>query len=96
MTIELDSTLAQAEVLFLSFLQIVADIDRRQAEQDSASPLGALNAANLRRRATLGREPIEVSPNSSAEGAISNVALPVISDYLRELLNNQHSRRTGN
>ncbi|KAF6765149.1 GTPase-activating protein gyp7 [Ephemerocybe angulata] len=33
MTIELDSTLAQAEVLFLSFAQIVADIDRRKAEE---------------------------------------------------------------
>lgn len=30
MTIELDSTLAQAEVLYLSFAQLVADIDRRQ------------------------------------------------------------------
>ena len=43
MTIELDSTLAQAEVLFLSFAQLVADIDRRQAEL--ASP-----AAGLRQR----------------------------------------------
>lgn len=32
MTIELDSTLAQAEVLYLSFAQLVADIDRRQTE----------------------------------------------------------------
>lgn len=32
MTIELDSTLAQAEVLFLSFSQLVADIDRRAGE----------------------------------------------------------------
>lgn len=35
MTIELDTTLAQAEVLFLSFSQIVADIDRRKAEHAS-------------------------------------------------------------
>ncbi|TFK29882.1 RabGAP/TBC [Coprinopsis marcescibilis] len=33
MTIELDSTLAQAEVLFLSFSQLVADIDKKRAEQ---------------------------------------------------------------
>ena len=33
MTIDLDSTLAQAEVLYLSFQQVVADIDRRVAEQ---------------------------------------------------------------
>ena len=35
MTIELDTTLAQAEVLFLSFAQLLADIDRRQAEKSS-------------------------------------------------------------
>ncbi|KAI5121685.1 hypothetical protein M0805_002761 [Coniferiporia weirii] len=34
MTIELDTTLAQAEVLFLSFSQLVADMDRRDAEND--------------------------------------------------------------
>ncbi|KAJ7582778.1 rab-GTPase-TBC domain-containing protein [Mycena floridula] len=44
MTIELDTTLAQAEVLFLSFAQLVADIDRRQAEESSPSTNG------LRRR----------------------------------------------
>ncbi|KAF9264831.1 RabGAP/TBC [Marasmius fiardii PR-910] len=32
MTIELDSTLVQAEVLFLSFAQTIADFDRREAE----------------------------------------------------------------
>ena len=37
MTIELDTTLAQAEVLFLSFAQIVADLDRRKAEKASSS-----------------------------------------------------------
>jgi TBC1 domain family member 15 len=46
MTIELDTTLAQAEVLFLSFAQIVADIDRRKAEKASSS------ANVLRRRST--------------------------------------------
>jgi len=44
MTIELDTTLAQAEVLFLSFSQIVADIDRRKAEHAS------FNSRNVRRR----------------------------------------------
>ncbi|KAK0450802.1 rab-GTPase-TBC domain-containing protein [Armillaria borealis] len=38
MTIELDTTLAQAEVLFLSFAQLMADIDRRQAEEAYSSP----------------------------------------------------------
>ncbi|KAJ3856988.1 rab-GTPase-TBC domain-containing protein [Lentinula lateritia] len=40
MAIELDSTLAQAEVLFLSFAQLVADIDRRQAEESLSSLQG--------------------------------------------------------
>jgi hypothetical protein len=44
MTIELDSTLAQAEVLFLSFSQLVADIDRRTGEAQEPS------ASGLRRR----------------------------------------------
>jgi len=44
MTIELDTTLAQAEVLFLSFQQLVADMDRRRVEQGSSAVDG------LRRR----------------------------------------------
>ena len=36
MTIELETTLAQAEVLFLSFAQLVADIDKRKAEEVNA------------------------------------------------------------
>ncbi|KAJ7632536.1 rab-GTPase-TBC domain-containing protein [Roridomyces roridus] len=46
MTIELDTTLAQAEVLFLSFTQLVADIDRRRAEEQRPSTNG------LRQRGT--------------------------------------------
>ena len=44
MTIELDTTLAQAEVLFLSFAQLIADIDRRRAEESSGEE------SRLRRR----------------------------------------------
>ncbi|KAF8654179.1 hypothetical protein AX16_003708 [Volvariella volvacea WC 439] len=44
MTIELDSTLAQAEVLFLSFAQLVADIDHRNANERAAG------SGDLRRR----------------------------------------------
>jgi hypothetical protein len=40
MTIELDTTLAQAEVLFLSFQQLVADMDRRRIEQKSSATGG--------------------------------------------------------
>lgn len=40
MTIELDTTLAQAEVLFLSFQQLVADMDRRRVEQQSPAAKG--------------------------------------------------------
>ncbi|KAG8217751.1 hypothetical protein J3R82DRAFT_5912 [Butyriboletus roseoflavus] len=49
MTIELDSTLAQAEVLFLSYSQFVADIDRRRAEESSRS---SSTSALIRRRST--------------------------------------------
>ncbi|KAF8503378.1 RabGAP/TBC [Russula emetica] len=44
MTIELDTTVAQAEVLFLSFQQLVADMDRRRVEQQTSAVDG------LRRR----------------------------------------------
>ncbi|EFI28384.1 GTPase-activating protein gyp7 [Coprinopsis cinerea okayama7 len=70
MTIELDTTLAQAEVLFLSFAQLVADIDRRKAEQASQTN-------QLRNRVT--------GQTSAAETAavLSRVEL---SDDLRDLL----------
>ena len=42
MAIELDTTLAQAEVLFLSFQQLVADMDRRRIEQHSSAAGGGL------------------------------------------------------
>jgi len=74
MTIELDSTLAQAEVLFLSFSQIVADIDRRKNEQESSRRMSAGNS-NLRNRASTKSK--TVTPNFSAAQ---------ISDELRELL----------
>ena len=40
MSIELDTTLAQAEVLFLSFQQLVTDMDRRRVEQHSLATDG--------------------------------------------------------
>ncbi|KAG5646650.1 hypothetical protein DXG03_002640 [Asterophora parasitica] len=49
MTIELDTTLAQAEVLFLSFAQLVADIDRRKAEE-----LPTPSTSGVRARGTVG------------------------------------------
>ncbi|KAG2367454.1 rab-GTPase-TBC domain-containing protein [Suillus spraguei] len=72
MTIELDSTLAQAEVLFLSFAQLVADIDRRRGEEVSNS-----TSSVLRQRRT-----------SASEGtmSLSKVAMPTLSDNLRDLL----------
>lgn len=70
MTIELDSTLAQAEVLFLSFAQLVADIDRRRAEEQTPSTSG------LRRRGTQGSAPMDAA----------TISLPVLSDNLRDLL----------
>ena len=52
MTIDLDSTLAQAEVLYLSFAQLVADIDRRQAE-DAPDRIEGLRKRGRRNAQTL-------------------------------------------
>ena len=88
MTIELDSTLAQAEVLFLSFHQVVADIDRRAAEQGPAR-------SGIRRRGgkgpAEGRGPAEGKgpAEGPAEGQSKSIPvskLPIISEDLRALL----------
>ena len=71
MTIELDTTLAQAEVLFLSFQQLVADMDRRRIEQNA----NASATDGLRHRRS-GKE----------VGLTPQVAYPELSDELRELL----------
>jgi hypothetical protein len=74
MTIELDSTLAQAEVLFLSFAQLVADIDRRRAEEG----IPTSSANTLRHR------------GSASGGAVESkvqMTLPILSENLRDLLN---------
>ena len=73
MTIELDSTLAQAEVLFLSYAQLVADIDRRTAEGQSQS------SSSLHRRSRSATVP-------SGDMAKPKVVLPTLSENLRELL----------
>ena len=93
MTIELDTTLAQAEVLFLSFQQLVSDIDRRRAES-APGPV----VAELRRRGS-GKSPAQTaSPNINGnreEGSSANrvsVSLPLISDNLREMLVNGNGR----
>lgn len=75
MTIELDSTLAQAEVLFLSYSQLVADIDRRRAEESSQS---SSTSALIRRRSTVGSDTVG--------GKKVNITLPVLSENMRELL----------
>jgi hypothetical protein len=84
MTIELDTTLAQAEVLFVSFAQLVADIDRREAENKSAA------AAVLRRRkVTLQSEdaptPAPATP-ATDEATVVAPPVPKLSEELRELL----------
>ena len=80
MTIELDTTLAQAEVLFLSFSQLVADIDRRRAEGEPIQ----LPAGGLRNR----KEGREGQGSDSPRGSSSFPAavLPTLSEELRELL----------
>uniref|UniRef100_A0A0W0FU65 Rab-GAP TBC domain-containing protein n=1 Tax=Moniliophthora roreri TaxID=221103 RepID=A0A0W0FU65_MONRR len=70
MTIELDTTLAQAEVLFLSFAQLIADIDRRQAEEPSADRNGVWRRRN----------------DSKGSDTPSAVNVPTVSENLRELL----------
>lgn len=86
MTIELDTTLAQAEVLFLSFSQLVADIDRRRAEGDVPS---AEDMQKLRNRkvgaVTKEQQPLESECGTSTARKAS-VALPSVSSNLRELL----------
>ncbi|KAH9900984.1 RabGAP/TBC [Cubamyces lactineus] len=74
MSIELDSTLAQAEVLFLSFSQLVADIDRKEAESASA-----VKNQNLRQR----RNDSISSPSSSKPNPPKRAT---ISSELRDLL----------
>ncbi|KEP45951.1 GTPase-activating protein Gyp7 [Rhizoctonia solani 123E] len=84
MTIELDSTLAQAEVLFLSFQQIVADIDRRQTEQGLSSSPGGLRR---RRGDSRPNSPTSLPPGASEEDRTKAVlSMSLISDDLRELL----------
>jgi TBC1 domain family member 15 len=76
MTIELESTLAQAEVLFLSFSQLVSDMDRRRAELDSES---AASDAGLRHRK-------DTAPNAAK--TVQMTSFPELSLELRELLKN--------
>ena len=75
MTIELDSTLAQAEVLFLSFSQLIADIDRREAEE------GSSRATSLRLR----RAGSTSGPSTDAQAKMKSKR-PIISEELRDLL----------
>ena len=77
MTIELDSTLAQAEVLFLSFTQLIADIDRRRAED------GAKETSTLRKR---GSSSTTSATQETKDNSVVFTALPLISENLRELL----------
>lgn len=76
MTIELDSTLAQAEVLFLSFAQLVEDMDRRRAE--SSIP-GAGNGGLLRKRKP-------VPGRAQSQPTVEAVGIPELSAELREVL----------
>jgi hypothetical protein len=61
MTIELDSTLAQAEVLFLSFSQLVADIDRRRWEQEGSTDLRNRHSSNSAKLANTKFSALQIS-----------------------------------
>ncbi|KDQ60762.1 hypothetical protein JAAARDRAFT_204574 [Jaapia argillacea MUCL 33604] len=80
MTIELDTTLAQAEVLFLSFAQLVADIDRRKAEASSSSGSTGIR----QRRGALNSSPEGTTGEVDAKVVKTN--LPELSENLRDLL----------
>lgn len=83
MTIELDSTLAQAEVLYLSFAQLVADIDRRNAEDASKDTDGR----TLRKRNVAARQDTAQSSNQAQNApAAEATSRAVLSEDLRELL----------
>ncbi|KAG5727673.1 GTPase-activating protein gyp7 [Termitomyces sp. T112] len=71
MTIELDTTLAQAEVLFLSFAQLVADIDRRKAEE---LPTPSTNGVRHR------------NSQMKSDNSVTTINMPTLSENLRELL----------
>ncbi|KAI1795823.1 RabGAP/TBC [Ganoderma leucocontextum] len=75
MSIELDSTLAQAEVLFLSYSQLIADIDRREAEDASAD---SRTVIRQRRAGNVSGASGEGQPQAKRS---------VVSEELRELLN---------
>lgn len=85
MTIELDSTLAQAEVLFLSFAQLVADIERRRAEE------GVESSNDLRKRnSSVVSNPVPETATATTTGIDAAArALPsrlTLSDELMDLL----------
>ncbi len=90
MTIELDTTLAQAEVLYLSFSQLVADIDRRRAEDESlqeAKGTTGPGTPGLRKR--VGALNAVTDEERREDGlAQEPTNIPLIAENLRELLRN--------
>jgi hypothetical protein len=84
-TIDLDSTLAQAEVLFLSFAQLLADIDRRAGEQEHTQ-------SKLRKRKNTAPDGtlVDAPPTPTETTALETAQMPAISENLRELL--KHGR----
>ena len=90
MTIELDTTLAQAEVLFLSFSQLVADIDRRRAEGDVPSVEDLQQLRNRKAGAAANGHGVQQKESGSGTSTArkASVALPSVSSNLRELLEN--------
>ena len=85
MTIELDTTIAQAEVLFLSFAQLVADIDRRRAEE---SNLSSTEGLRQRSSANEGNQSRDNNATSPLGQKTTTKLLPMIGGNLRELLRN--------
>lgn len=86
MTIELDTTLAQAEVLFLSFSQLVADIDRRRAEGDVPTAEDMQQLRNRKASGAPSGEHDEGDGSGTSSARKATLALPSVSSNLRELL----------
>uniref|UniRef100_U9TFW8 GTPase-activating protein GYP7 n=1 Tax=Rhizophagus irregularis (strain DAOM 181602 / DAOM 197198 / MUCL 43194) TaxID=747089 RepID=U9TFW8_RHIID len=85
MNIRLDETLLRAETLFLQFQRMVNAIDRKRLENTKETSEG------VRRRK--GKDPASDEEGETSSSSNTTTAkLPVVSDLLRELLNNESSQ----
>lgn len=85
MNIRLDETLLRAETLFLQFQRMVNAIDKKRLENTKEISEG------VRRRK--GKDPAsDEEEEASSSSNTTTAKLPVVSDLLRELLNEESSQ----